>query len=624
MCTYFATFDFVFLLESWLKENVGFVLDLPGYLYYNFCRPISNSRSKRGAGGLLLYVKQELEVGIKVLPPGNIPDRVWIVLDKVTFGLAMDLYIGIWYVPPSTSCCAWLSDTQWQLLETEIEKYKLLGQVVVLGDLNARAGQLKDYIALDAVPDSMPNHVYSVDVSTPRASQDLTANAYGKNLIDLCITTGLRIANGRCGLDNGIGKFTCYTANGSSVVDYVLADSSMLSSVENFNIEDLQQYSDHCPITFNFPVGRNSANIKAIQKKADALLEERLLRIDGEDNQEETNMEGVFQSGIWNEEQKQVLLDLLNSRDNQDKMSELRTSLSDLDIEECVQDFMTAVADIAAKSGAITFRSQKSSRNRANSVFPCNKWFDQECKDMKRKVNDQLKTWRQDRDRATFKCYLDLKKAYKKLIRRKKREQNTCFNTMLRDLNTTNPKEFWKLLGLGKKKRKIETAVQISVEDWRNHFCRLHQVSGIEKVPINLPQISNEVLDGDIIVDEVRTVIKGLRNGKASGVDGLTAELFKCMDNESLVTLTALYNRILSCGHFPPSWSKGIIVPYTRMEVWRMLTTIEESPYYQLLPKFSLHYWRVVFRSGQKKVVLFLTANSDSEVRTEPQMQSLS
>ena len=27
---YFATFDFVFPLESWLKEDVGFVLDLPG------------------------------------------------------------------------------------------------------------------------------------------------------------------------------------------------------------------------------------------------------------------------------------------------------------------------------------------------------------------------------------------------------------------------------------------------------------------------------------------------------------------------------------------------------------------------------------------------------------------
>ena len=37
--------------------------------------------------------------------------------------------------------------------------------------------------------------------------------------------------------------------------------------------------------------------------------------------------------------------------------------------------------------------------------------------------------------------------------------------------------------------------------------------------------------------------------------------VIKCMDNESLATLTALYNRILSCGHFPPTWSKGIIVP---------------------------------------------------------------
>lgn len=30
----------------------------------------------------------------------NVPDRVWIVLDKISFGLTQDLYIGIWYVPP--------------------------------------------------------------------------------------------------------------------------------------------------------------------------------------------------------------------------------------------------------------------------------------------------------------------------------------------------------------------------------------------------------------------------------------------------------------------------------------------------------------------------------------------
>lgn len=35
-------------------------------------------------------------------------------------------------------------------------------QVVVMGDLNALTGQMKDNIVHDAVPDSMSNHVYSV------------------------------------------------------------------------------------------------------------------------------------------------------------------------------------------------------------------------------------------------------------------------------------------------------------------------------------------------------------------------------------------------------------------------------------------------------------------------------
>jgi len=43
--------------------------------------------------------------------------------------------------------------------------------MVVVGDLNACTGQMKDNIVHDAVPDSMPNHEYSVCVLTPRASQ---------------------------------------------------------------------------------------------------------------------------------------------------------------------------------------------------------------------------------------------------------------------------------------------------------------------------------------------------------------------------------------------------------------------------------------------------------------------
>ena len=68
---------------------------------------------------------------------------------------------------------------------------------------------------------------------------------------------------------------------------------------------------------------------------------------------------------------------------------------------------------------------------------------------MKKKVNDCLKKWRQAHSSVFFKQYLSLKKAYKKLICKKKRDQNISFNDMLRNADR---KKFWKILGFGAKK----------------------------------------------------------------------------------------------------------------------------------------------------------------------------
>ena len=42
-----------------------------------------------------------------------------------------------------------------------------------------------------------------------RKSQDIVCNNYVKRLIELCRSTGLVIANGRCGTDEHFGKTTC-------------------------------------------------------------------------------------------------------------------------------------------------------------------------------------------------------------------------------------------------------------------------------------------------------------------------------------------------------------------------------------------------------------------------------
>ena len=78
-------------------------------------------------------------VGIKVLPP-DVPGYGLCWTIKVTLGLSQVLYIEICYLPLSMSSCAWLSDLHWPLLEAEIEQYKSLGEVMIVGDLNVRLG----------------------------------------------------------------------------------------------------------------------------------------------------------------------------------------------------------------------------------------------------------------------------------------------------------------------------------------------------------------------------------------------------------------------------------------------------------------------------------------------------
>ena len=279
LCNYFTKFDFVCLSETWLKEETSFVIDLPGYAHFSFCRPIINHRNKRGAGGLLLYIKKELQEGVRVLPHGKKQDRMWIVLDKTAFVLERDTYVGFFYIPPVTSCNAIQARLQWQTLELEIQQYKHMGDVVVMGDLNARIGLLNDNIVRDTIPNNVPCTLYCVSESLPRVSQDITVNMYGKQLIDICINTGLQIVNGRVGADRGIGRYTCYTYNGSSVVDYVLAQTGIRERIVSFEVDDLQLHSDHCPILLELNAGiRYRNNLEETRKLSEVLLEEKLSR----------------------------------------------------------------------------------------------------------------------------------------------------------------------------------------------------------------------------------------------------------------------------------------------------------------------------------------------------------
>jgi hypothetical protein len=87
-----------------------------------------------------------------------------------------------------------------------------------------------------------------------RNSLDKQVNQFGRKLIDLCKTTGIRVVNGRhqgdpCGI-----FFSFYNAiKGTSLIDYVLTEGSQMSNVADFVTGQFNTVSDH---TLEFSVSR--------------------------------------------------------------------------------------------------------------------------------------------------------------------------------------------------------------------------------------------------------------------------------------------------------------------------------------------------------------------------------
>ena len=95
-----------------------------------------------------------------------------------------------------------------------------------------------------------------------RNSQDKVVNKRGEDLLDLCKSLDLRIANGRK-IGDPFGNYTCLKWNSNSVVEYLLTSKSIFDQVPTFNVRTFHpMLSDHCPLSYNLGVPQNLDEIK--------------------------------------------------------------------------------------------------------------------------------------------------------------------------------------------------------------------------------------------------------------------------------------------------------------------------------------------------------------------------
>ena len=144
--------------------------------------------------------------------------------------------------------------------------YKTKGDILLLGDLNGRVGNLPDYITNDNDKYLPFDDNYNIDtITTPRNSQDSYVDERGKHILEICVASQMRILNGRT-IGDFLGSPTSYHYNGFATIDYALASSSILQDISYFKVHKfVGAISDHCLISLMLKATPNYSTEKIIK-----------------------------------------------------------------------------------------------------------------------------------------------------------------------------------------------------------------------------------------------------------------------------------------------------------------------------------------------------------------------
>ncbi len=234
--------DFIGLTETHMHTEALDKMNIPGYSRLHFINEIKNAKSNTAPRGIAVFAKENISEFFQLVKTEN-KDVIWVRMRKEKTGEDKDVYIGTCCLNPSKAA---QTDKKIIKLTGEMIYFQKKGDVMIMGDLNAKTGILDDTIAPDK-----SDELFDLLLDEPppkRNSQDDAVNPGGNDLLDMCRSLDLNIVNGRKTGDV-FGKYTCFKWNGNSVVDYLITSSSVFQKNSIFEVgEFLPWLSDHCPL----------------------------------------------------------------------------------------------------------------------------------------------------------------------------------------------------------------------------------------------------------------------------------------------------------------------------------------------------------------------------------------
>ena len=157
---------------------------------------VQNTTSKRGRAGVSVLIKNKYPDFVSLIKSAS-PNIIWSCLKGHLFGIDADIYLAAVYLPPLQSQRKAGEDAL-SILEQEVYKFSTQGQIILLGDFNARTGTLNDFIENDCQDFMAADNAYNLDKNwLKRNNVDYSVNKLGGEILRLCIGNKLRILNGR-------------------------------------------------------------------------------------------------------------------------------------------------------------------------------------------------------------------------------------------------------------------------------------------------------------------------------------------------------------------------------------------------------------------------------------------
>ena len=388
-------------------------------------------------------------------------------------------------------------------LKTDIAIYSQLGEVLIVGDFNARtAGEQASILCCKEDSDPIwlteeSNHQWE------RISEDKGCNFFGEQLLTLCGAFDLVICNGMTRWEKS-GNFTCNTYNGASVVDYAICSHNLCGKMEEMLIGDQiwDLKSDHKPIYLSF----SWTEKKQLGSKTQCVQQNppngRILLTPENCNTFKKMLERLF-------EKEEISFHGLHSH----RLTHLIQSA----LAEC--------------------KRAKIKKSKTN-CFPVNAWFDEECKKARRR-------WKES-DKDNIKL-----KAYQQIVRKKKADFMVSRREELIFLGKNNPKLFWKEL----QPKKVQTENNITAAKWFDYARQLYE----QDPKVDPPPLVN--IDTKLFTEqEVEMGIKRLGAGKAKDLDELQVEYLKWGLKFLSPHITKIFNNIIQQG-FPTDWTTSMAIP---------------------------------------------------------------